>query len=56
LKGGGDSQICRWLGAYVEASRRVVLGFTGATVADLAMLNPKPFASSTIIRLTSKCC
>jgi len=41
LKGGGDSQMCRWLSAYVDARRRVVLGFTGATVADLAILNPE---------------
>lgn len=44
LSGGSDSTICRWLQAYVDARRRVVIGFTGATVADLARLNPEAVA------------
>ena len=44
LKGGAGSSICRWLGVYVEERRRVVIGFTGATVADLVSLNPEAIA------------
>jgi hypothetical protein len=44
LKGGPESSICRWLGVYAEARRRVVIGFTGATVADMATLNPEAIA------------
>jgi hypothetical protein len=41
LGGGERSCFCRWLGVYVEERRPVVMGFTGATVADLAALNPE---------------
>ena len=44
LKGGSSSSICRWLGVYAEERRRVVIGFTGATVADMATLNPEALA------------
>ena len=44
LAGGSDSTMCRWLRVYADAGRRVVLGFTGATVADLARLNPEAIA------------
>jgi hypothetical protein len=41
LAGGSGSVFCRWLGLYVGQKKRVSLGLTGATVADLAMLNPE---------------
>jgi hypothetical protein len=41
LKGGRDSRMCSWLRLYVEEGRRVVLGLTGASVADMAVLNPE---------------
>src|SRR5512139_357101 len=44
LTGGVDSGMCRWLRVYVEEQRRVVIGFTGATVADMAIMNPEAIA------------
>jgi hypothetical protein len=44
LEGGDGSSICRWLGLYAKARRPVVIGFTGATVADMAILNPEAIA------------
>jgi hypothetical protein len=44
LEGGSGSSICRWLGVYVEERRAVAIGFTGATVADIAVLNPEAIA------------
>ena len=44
LEGGSGSTICRWLGVYVEERRRLVIGFTGATIADMAILNPEAIA------------
>jgi hypothetical protein len=41
LRGGSRSSLCQWLGVYVEEQRPVVMGFTGATVADMAGLNPE---------------
>jgi hypothetical protein len=41
LGGGERSCFCRWLGVYLQERRPVVMGFTGATVADLAELNPE---------------
>jgi hypothetical protein len=44
LDGGADSALCRWLGLYVTHRRKVVLGFVGGAVADMAMLNPEAIA------------
>jgi hypothetical protein len=44
LRHGDNSTMCRWLRLYVEYSRRVVIGFTGATIADMAELNPEAIA------------
>jgi hypothetical protein len=41
LEGGRRSRVCRWLNLYVEQARRVSLGWTGATVADLSRRNPE---------------
>jgi hypothetical protein len=41
LEGGNQSTLCRWLGLYVELGKKVVLGFTGATVADMRAFNPE---------------
>jgi hypothetical protein len=39
LRGGAASELCAWLGGYVEANSRVTLGFIGGTLADIAVLN-----------------
>lgn len=41
LAGGERSLVCQWLRGYVEQSRKVTLGIVGATVADMACLNPE---------------
>ena len=41
LQGGATSQFCRWLGIYVRLEKKVVLGLTGATLADLHAHNPE---------------
>jgi hypothetical protein len=41
LHGDSRSSLCQWLAVYVEERRPVVMGFTGATVADMAELNPE---------------
>lgn len=41
LCGGEESRFYRWLQLYVELERPVVLGLTGATVADLMVRNPE---------------
>ncbi len=44
LEGGAQSRLCRWLDLYVRMQRRVVLGFVGGAVADMAQLNPEAVA------------
>lgn len=39
LKGGGDSLFCKWLNLFVNNNKKVILGLTGATVADLYYFN-----------------
>ena len=39
LKGGGDSLFCKWLNLFVKNNKKVILGLTGATVADLYYFN-----------------
>lgn len=41
LEGGEQSTLCNWLRIYVELRKKVVLGFTGATVADIRAFNPE---------------
>lgn len=41
LEGGAESEACRWLRLYVELDKPVVLGLTGAAVADFAEWNPE---------------
>jgi hypothetical protein len=41
MSGGSSSVFCRWLKLYVEQNKKVSLGLTGATVADLAICNPE---------------
>lgn len=41
LTGGMDSEFCRWLRLYMTFKKPVVLGFTGATVVDIASWNPE---------------
>ena len=41
LAGGDNSSFVRWLKLYVDLDRKVVLGFPGATVADIAVHNPE---------------
>lgn len=41
LRGGADSDVCRWLMAAVDTGRKLSLGLTGATVADLVHANPE---------------
>jgi hypothetical protein len=44
LENGTDSALCRWLLQYVTLGRKTVLGFTGATIADLRAFNPDAIA------------
>jgi hypothetical protein len=44
LEGGADSRLCRWLRLYVRHERRVVLGFVGGAIADIATFNPEAIA------------
>jgi hypothetical protein len=44
LKGGELSLFRRWLSLYIERGKRLVLGLTGATIADLACFNPESLA------------
>lgn len=39
LKGGKNSFVYRWLNTYVELEKKVTLGITGATIADIYMNN-----------------
>ncbi|GAB4278730.1 MAG: hypothetical protein Kow0029_22240 [Candidatus Rifleibacteriota bacterium] len=41
ISGGDDSKFCQWLRLYIEGKKKVVLGITGATVADLLEYNPE---------------
>jgi hypothetical protein len=41
LRGGEKSLLCAWLNLYVKYDKKVVLGFTGAAVADMKILNPE---------------
>ncbi|MCG3203027.1 MAG: hypothetical protein NFCOHLIN_02930 [Gammaproteobacteria bacterium] len=41
LEGGEESEFCRWLRLYVELGRKIVLGLTGATIADVEIHNPE---------------
>ena len=41
LAGGKKSEFAKWLNLYVDRNKKVVLGFPGATVADLATHNPE---------------
>jgi len=41
LQGGSHSTLYHWLSVYVGMQKKVVLGFPGVTVADIAQLNPQ---------------
>lgn len=41
LKGGSESKFYKWLNLFVKKRKMVVLGFPGATIADLATFNPE---------------
>lgn len=41
LRGGDDSEFCAWLRVYIEVGAKLVLGLTGATIADLQAHNPE---------------
>ena len=41
LSGGTESVFSRWLSLYVDQGKKVVLGLTGASVADIATWNPE---------------
>lgn len=41
LQGGHRSILSQWLQLYVDLNKRMVLGLTGATVADVAQHNPE---------------
>jgi hypothetical protein len=41
LRGGEAAPFHRWLVLYVELRKKVVLGLTGATIADVATFNPR---------------
>lgn len=44
LSGGDGSLLVQWLRLYVDHGKKVVLGFPGATIADIAMHNPEAIA------------
>ena len=44
LDGGKSSQLSRWLNLYITKGKKIVLGFTGATIADIAVRNPQSIA------------
>lgn len=39
LEGNTASSLCRWLNGYVTFQKKIVLGLTGATIADMAQFN-----------------
>lgn len=41
LRGGDKSVFCQWLNLYVRYQKPVVLGLCGATISDLASMNPE---------------
>ena len=41
LQGGTNSKICQWLALFVRNDKKVNLGFTGSTLADIKKFNPK---------------
>ena len=41
ISGGSDSELCNWLQLYPKYGKKVVLGLTGATIADMAVFNPE---------------
>ena len=41
LSGGTESVFSRWLRLYVDHGKKIVLGLTGASVADIATWNPE---------------
>ena len=40
LQGGTNSKICQWLDLFVINNKKVSLGFTGSTLADIKKFNP----------------
>ena len=40
LQGGTNSKICQWLALFVRNDKKVNLGFTGSTLADIKIFNP----------------
>ena len=40
LQGGTNSKICQWLELFVINNKKVSLGFTGSTLADIKKFNP----------------
>jgi len=40
LQGGINSKICQWLTLFVRNNKKVSLGFTGSTLADIKKFNP----------------
>jgi hypothetical protein len=40
LQGGTISKICQWLELFVRNNKKVSLGFTGSTLADIKKFNP----------------
>jgi len=41
LEGGSGSEFCSWLQLYIAQRKKMVLGLTGATIADLHAHNPE---------------
>ena len=41
LKRGGGSALVDWLRLYIDFDKKVILGFTGATIADISTHNPE---------------
>lgn len=41
LSGGKHSYFCKWLNIYIDLHKKVSMGFTGATIADICIHNPE---------------
>jgi hypothetical protein len=44
IQGGKYSEFYKWLKLYVENQKKIVIGFPGATIADISTINPESIA------------
>jgi hypothetical protein len=41
ISGGASSYFCQWLNLFIENNKKISLGLTGASIADLKLYNPE---------------